>query len=85
MEITIMNGLVTFSLILHGLLAALNGHIITRDIERSKYNAEIKGDTVLTLLMALIVMILSVAIAYAEVVLMIFLYEMLQDIVLLFI
>lgn len=80
-----MNGLVTFSLILHGLLAALNGHIITRDIERSKYNAEIKGDTVLTLLMALIVMILSVAIAYAEVVLMIFLYEMLQDIVLLFI
>lgn len=80
-----MNGLVTFSLILHGLLAALNGHIITRDIERSKYNAEIKGDTVLTLLMALIVMILSVAIAYAEVVLMIFLYEMLQDIVLLFV
>lgn len=80
-----MNGLVTFSLILHGLLAALNGHIITRDIERSKYAAEIKGDTVLTLLMALIVMILSVAIAYAEVVLMIFLCEMLQDIVLLFI
>ena len=80
-----MNGLVTFSLILHGLLAALNGHIITRDIERSKYNAEIKGDTVLTLLMALIVMILSVAIAYAEVVLIIFLYEMLQDIALLFI
>ena len=80
-----MNGLVTFSLILHGLLAALNGHIITRDIERSKYAAEIKGDTVLILLMALIVMILSVAIAYTEVVLMIFLYEMLQDIVLLFI
>lgn len=80
-----MNGLVTFSLILHGLLAALNGHIITRDIERSKYAAEIKGDTVLTLLMALIVMILSVAIAYAGVVIMIFLYEMLQDIVLLFI
>lgn len=80
-----MNGLVTFSLILHGLLAALNGHIITRDIERSKYNAEIKGDKVLTFLMALIVMILSVVIAYAEVVLMIFLYEMLQDIALLFI
>lgn len=80
-----MNGLVIFSLILHGLLAALNGHIITRDIERSKYAAEIKGDKVLTLLMALIVMILSVAIACAEVVLMIFLYEMLQDIVLLFI
>ena len=81
-----MNGLVTFSLILHGLLAAFNGHIITRDIERSKYAAaEIKGDKVLTLLMALIVMILLVAIAYAEVVLMIFLYEMLQDIALLFI
>lgn len=80
-----MNGLVTFSLILHGLLAALNEHIITRDIERSKYAAEIKGDKVLTFLMALIVMILSVAIAYAEVVLMIFLYEMLQDIALLFI
>lgn len=80
-----MNGLVTFSLILHGLLAALNGHIITRDVERSKYAAGIKGDTVLALLMALIVMILSVAIAYAEVVLMIFLYDMLQDIALLFI
>ncbi len=80
-----MNGLVTFSLILHGLLSALNGHIITRDIERSKYAAEIKGDTLLTLLMALIVMILSVAIAYAEVVILIFLYDMLQDIVLLFI